>query len=108
MSSEYVSRNENSTRAVSGGSSCSYSNLNSYNYDATSSLYGLPMYSSGPYNPGIPSMAVQVIPQFAAPGYNTLQHDAPRSLCGNYFDVSLAYPGAGSGNCTMFATRKCA
>lgn len=107
MSSEYGNRNEYTNRAINSNG-CAYSNLNNYNYDATSSLYGLPMYSSGPYNAGIPSMAVQVIPQFAAPGYNTLQHDASGPLCGNYFDISMAYPGAGSGNCTMFATRKCA
>ncbi len=102
MSSEYTNRQ------INGAGNCSYSNLSSYNYDATSAMYGLPMYSSGPYNPGIPSMAVQVIPQFSAPGYNTLQHDAQGPLCGNYFNVGMAYPGAGSGNCTMFATRKCA
>lgn len=101
MSGEYTNRQV-------GSGSCSYAPLSSYNFDATSALYGLPMYNSGPYNPGIPSMAVQVIPQFSAPGYNTLQHDATGPLCGGYFNVGLAYPGAASGNCTMFATRKCA
>jgi|SRR5690606_24063764 hypothetical protein len=100
---------EFTNRQINGSAGgCSYSNLSNYNYDATSAMYGLPMYSSGPYNPGIPSMAVQVIPQFAAPGYSTLLHDVKGPQCGNYFSVSNAYPGAGSGNCTMFATRKCA
>lgn len=89
------------------GSDFSYADLSSYNKDTTSELYGLPMYGSGPYNPGVPSMAVQVIPQFAAPGYDTLQHGA-KGQYGQYFNVATAYPGAGSGNCTMFATRKCA
>lgn len=100
MSSEFNNRQINR-------SSCDYSNLSSYNQDTTSGLYGLPMYSSGPYNPGIPSMSVQVIPQFSAPGYSALQHNEQGQQCGGYFSVGSAYPGASSGNCTQFATRKC-
>lgn len=98
---------EHSNRQVKGNSCGDYSTLVSYNQDTTSGLYGLPMYSSGPYNPGIPSMSVQVIPQFSAPGYSALQHNVPGQQCGGYFSVNNAYPGAGSGSCTTFATRKC-
>lgn len=96
------------TNQVNGSAGCGdYSNLASYNVDRTSSMYGMPQYSSGPYNPGVPSMAVQVIPQFSSPGYNALQHGVKGQACGGYFKVKSAYPGAGSGNCTQFATRSC-
>ena len=101
MSHEYTNQQ------IKGNVSGDYSNLSSYNVDSTASMYGLPQYSSGPYNPGIPSMATQVIPQFAAPGYSALQHNVSGPLGGGYFRVNNAYPGAGSGNCTRFATRKC-
>ena len=78
-----------------------YSTLGSYN----SSCYGNNV--SAPVPSQAPSMAVQVIPQFSAPGYATLTHDNAPS-CGNgYFGLAQAYPAASAGKCTSFAARLC-
>lgn len=55
---------------------------------------------------GVPSMSLQVVPQYSAPAYNALQHGYKPSGRG-YFNISQAYCSYPSG-CTVFSTRQCA
>lgn len=89
---------EYSGGSVSSGG-CSYASLGHYNQ-------GIGMGAMAPVPSGTPSMAVQVVPTFGSPSYNTLQHGQKYPSCSGYFSISSAYSSFPN-NCTRFTSRLC-
>lgn len=79
--------------------SCSYNTLN--NYNGNGGIQGL--------RPSVPATNVigkYIVPNYSAPGYNTLQHDTGYS-CGGYFNITNAY-GANAADCsTQYSYKSC-
>ena len=78
---------------------CNYASLGSYNQG-----YGAGVMA--PVPAGVPSMAVQIVPTYSAPGYNALTHGQQVPGCGGHFTISNAYPSYAN-NCTRYTTRLC-
>ena len=78
-------------------SACNYKNLGNYS-------------GSGSTMAALPSSMSQnafVVPQYAAIGYDTLNHGRSVPSCSGYFNIKSAY-GAGAGNCsTKYKTTLC-
>jgi len=82
--------------------SSGYATLSSYNQGCNGGNTLAPVPSS------TPSMSVQIIPQFSAPGYDFLSHNNAPSAGNGYFTVTGAYPSAANnGGCTSFVARLC-
>ena len=79
-----------------------YNTLGNYNSYGTPAGRGI----HPPVPAGTPSMAIQVIPVYGAPGYETLSHDN-RLSAGGHFTIQNAYPNYAN-NCDKFAQRLCA
>lgn len=78
-----------------GGPACSYATLSHYN--------------NGGLGPRVPPTTVvgkYIVPQYSAPGYNTLMHgDVP--TCSGYFNIQGAY-GQDAANCsTKYVQKLC-
>lgn len=82
------------------GNPCGYATLSSYNLGGCGSGIMAPVAS------GVPSMNVQIVPTYSAPGYDWNKHGQKYLSCGNYFNIQSAYPNY-SNNCTKFTTRLC-
>ncbi len=80
-----------------GGSGCSYATLSHYNNANKQAAPAMQATNvSGKY----------VVPDYAAPGYNTLSHNKAPS-CAGYFSINGAYGGNG-GNCgTTYSQSLC-
>ena len=82
-----------------GGPACGYATLGGYNQ-------GYGAGAIAPVPSGVPSMAVQIVPNYSAPGYDALTHGLNVPSCSGYFGIGKAYPSY-SNNCTRFTTRLC-
>lgn len=93
-----VNSNEYTNTPVQGGN-CSYNSL--ANYNGNGGIQGL--------RPAVPPTNVigkYIVPNYSAPGYNTLQHNSTYS-CGGYFPISTAY-GEGAADCsTEYSYKVC-
>lgn len=79
--------------------SCGYSSLNN--------LSSAQSYSLGPNVPASLNTAKYVVPNYSAPGYNTLTGTAAPS-CSGYFSITNAY-GAGAAQCAQgYSSLACA
>lgn len=78
--------------------SCTYASLCRYNNGA--GVAGPAPAST------VPSMAIQVVPQYGGPSYGTLKHDGADSSCNGYFTIKGAYPHSDNG-CALYTTRAC-
>lgn len=79
------------------GSACAYANLNNYN----NGVQGM--------RPPVPASTVSgqyIVPNYGAPGYNTLMHNNAPS-CSGYFNIQSAYGNDGSGCNTQYSTKLC-
>ena len=82
------------------GASCSYTNLANYNASAPGTL-------GQPAVPASTVIGMQVVPNYAAPGYDTLTHGGAAPSCSGYFTVQSAYgPNAAECN-TQYYNRPC-
>lgn len=80
--------------------SCKYATLSNYNM-------GFGAGAVAPVPAGTPSMSTVIVPNFGAPGYDTLQHGkAGSETCGNHFSIKNAYPQFPN-SCTTFTSRQC-
>lgn len=78
------------------GSSCSYSSLSNYNNGSQGMRAPAPATNVTGY----------IVPDYQAPGYNTLSHNAGPS-CVGYFNIQSAY-GKNGGSCgTKYVTKLC-
>ena len=79
------------------GASCSYASLANYNN------------GSQQMRPPVPATTVSgtyIVPDYQAPGYNTLSHNVGPS-CSGYFNIQTAY-GNNGGSCgTKYVTKLC-
>jgi hypothetical protein len=88
---------------MSKENACSYNTLGAYNsmMQQQAMMRGI----HPPVPAGTPNMAVQVVPVYGMPGYETLTH-GDQCGCGDYFSIGAAYPDFGN-NCTKFTQRLC-
>ena len=84
-------------KSAVGSSGCAYATLGSYNVGGGGAMAPVPATASA---------TAQVVPQWGAPGYNTLTHNVPNRSCNGHFNIQNAY-GSGDGNCVSFVTRSC-
>lgn len=79
-----------------GSSGCAYATLQNYNKENSNRPAMQAANVSGKY----------IVPNYSAPGYNTLSHGAVAS-CSGYFNVSDAYGGNGGSCGTNYVQSLC-
>ena len=85
------------TNSTVNGSGCSYAILARYNNGSQ---------GMSPPVPATTVSGVYIVPQYSAPGYNTLSHGAAPS-CSGYFNIQNAY-GANACSCaTKYVQKLC-
>ena len=89
---------ENSS-GIAKGAGNSYASLRTYNSGRDGFIVG-PAPATV-----VPSMSVQLVPNYSAPGYKTLLHGEVAAGAG-YFNIQGAYPDCGNGG-TTFSQRLC-
>jgi len=90
MSRQYIDH----VNSTVGSSPCSYATLSRYNNGA----------SLGPALRGTTPTGIYIVPDYSAPGYDTLTHSA-QPTCGGYFDIGSAYQNGGGSCGTKFVKR---
>jgi hypothetical protein len=90
MSRQYKDGNNPSV----GGPACSYSNLGNYNNSTNMGVRSMNAGVSGVY----------VVPNYGAPGYDTLVNKNP--TCSGYYTISSAYGGNDGKGCNQEYVQK--
>ena len=87
------------------GNSCSYATLGHYNVTSAGTMNQARAQATQ-LGPGGEQQGVYIVPNYHAPGYDTLQHGSAPT-CGGFFNINSAY-GANANNCnTQFVQRLC-
>tara|TARA_Y100000389_G_C17354654_1_gene460386 strand:- start:340 stop:618 length:279 start_codon:yes stop_codon:yes gene_type:complete len=82
------------------GPACSYQTLQHYNSHHSGMMNQVPMQMSS-----VDTQGVQLVPDYAAPGYDTLMHGG--NSCSGYGSITAAY-GANADRCsTKYLKRTC-
>ncbi len=91
-----MSQNMETTSGSVNGPSCSYASLQNYNNASTMDVPVPRGTVTGMY----------VVPNYGAPGYNTLSHDSAPS-CSGYFGIGNAYRNNGGGCNQQYVKKLC-
>lgn len=82
------------------GSSCSYASLANYNNGSQGMSPPVPTATAATVT------GTYIVPDYQAPGYNTLSHNSAPS-CAGYFNIQTAY-GSNDGSCsTNYVSKLC-
>ena len=89
------------------GNSCDYTTLGNYNATSQGTMNQARAQAAPQVGPGGQQQGIYIVPNYGAPGYDTLTHGRKTPTCSGFFNITSAY-GANANNCnTQFVQRLC-